>query len=122
MARKVEFIDNIDKQIGKKIFNLRKIRRLTRQALAEKIGVTHQQLQKYENGVNRVSAGRLFVIAKALGKPVDYFYEDVEDTENPVPVSAEQRQFIEMSHDFMRIKSSTSQTAINTLVKTLAEQ
>ena len=43
--------------------------------LAERVGVTFQQIQKYENGRNRVSAGRLYEIAKALGVTIQYFYD-----------------------------------------------
>jgi transcriptional regulator with XRE-family HTH domain len=48
---------------------------LTQQQLAEVIGVTYQQAHKYERGINRVSAGRLFEIARALSAPIMYFYE-----------------------------------------------
>jgi len=50
---------------------------LTQQQLAEMIGVTYQQAHKYERGINRVSAGRLFEIARALSAPISYFYEGV---------------------------------------------
>ena len=43
--------------------------------LAERVGVTFQQVQKYENGKNRISAGRLYEVAKALGVTIQYFYE-----------------------------------------------
>ncbi|GAA0554214.1 transcriptional regulator with XRE-family HTH domain [Rhizomicrobium palustre] len=46
-------------------------------ALAAKIGITYQQLQKYEKGMNRISASRLFTIAKVLDVPIEYFYRDV---------------------------------------------
>ena len=48
---------------------------LTQQQMAELIGVTYQQAHKYEKGVNRVSAGRLYHIAQALGVEVGYFFE-----------------------------------------------
>ena len=64
-----------DVAIGQKVRALRFDRGLSQDALAEKIGVTFQQLQKYENGVNRVSAGRLFRIAAALNVPVTAFYD-----------------------------------------------
>lgn len=51
-------------------------------ALAARIGITYQQLQKYEKGMNRISAARLFVIAKELNVPIEYFYRDV-DAETP---------------------------------------
>jgi transcriptional regulator with XRE-family HTH domain len=51
---------------------------MTQQALAKAIGVAFQQVQKYENGTNRVSASRLAQIAETLGVPVAYFFEDSE--------------------------------------------
>ena len=50
---------------------------LTQQQMADLIGVTYQQAHKYEKGINRVAAGRLYSIARALGVEVGYFYEGV---------------------------------------------
>ena len=50
---------------------------LTQQQLAELVGVTYQQTHKYERGINRVSAGRLFEIARVLSVPVGFFYEGI---------------------------------------------
>jgi transcriptional regulator with XRE-family HTH domain len=49
---------------------------LTQQQMAELIGVTYQQAHKYEKGINRVAAGRLYSIAQTLGVEVGYFYEE----------------------------------------------
>jgi len=51
---------------------------LTQQQLADLIGVTYQQAHKYERGINRVSAGRLFEIAQVLSVPVGYFFGGLE--------------------------------------------
>jgi len=64
-----------DVAIGQKLRALRLDRGLSQGALAGEIGVTFQQLQKYEKGANRVSAGRLVRIAAALGVPVTAFYD-----------------------------------------------
>src|SRR6476646_8065332 len=63
-----------DVEIGKKIRMLRLERGLSQSALAEGIGLTFQQVQKYEKGTNRVSAGRLQRIAEILNTPVMFFY------------------------------------------------
>jgi transcriptional regulator with XRE-family HTH domain len=63
-----------DIEIGRKIRALRLERGLSQSQLAEGIGLTFQQVQKYEKGTNRVSAGRLQQIADLLGVPVTYFY------------------------------------------------
>lgn len=62
--------------------------KLTQEQLGEKLGLTFQQVQKYEKGVNRISAGRLFEIAQALGITITYFYEGVDELlDNPRTVS-----------------------------------
>jgi transcriptional regulator with XRE-family HTH domain len=119
MARKSEFTEKVDKVIGMKIHELRVSMGLSRQQLAAKIYVTHQQLQKYEKGTNRISAGRLVSIAKALRKPVSYFFDEIEQVQ-ALP-SQHQRMCIEVSRNFMRIKSAMHQNAVNLLVRTLAE-
>jgi transcriptional regulator with XRE-family HTH domain len=63
-----------DVEIGRKIRALRLERGLSQSQLADAIGVTFQQVQKYEKGANRVSAGRLQKIADVLNVPITYFY------------------------------------------------
>ena len=63
-----------DVVIGQKVRALRFDRGLSQSELASQVGVTFQQVQKYENGANRISAGRLALIARALGMPVTAFY------------------------------------------------
>jgi transcriptional regulator with XRE-family HTH domain len=62
--------DNVDVQVGQRIRVLRQEANISQTALAEQLGVTFQQVQKYEKGVNRVGAGRLTRIAGVLGVPV----------------------------------------------------
>jgi transcriptional regulator with XRE-family HTH domain len=63
-----------DVEIGRKIRALRLERGLSQSGLAEGIGLTFQQVQKYEKGANRVSAGRLQQIADMLNVPITFFY------------------------------------------------
>lgn len=125
MARKVEHIEQIDRFIGAKIQELRLAHGMSRQELGDKIEVTHQQLQKYEMGVNRVSAGRLALIAKYLGTSVATFYEGLEErlnaVEQEVDFSQSQRMCIEVSRNFMRIKNQEHKDAINSLIRILAK-
>ncbi|WP_158767392.1 helix-turn-helix domain-containing protein [Terricaulis silvestris] len=66
-----------DAAIGKRIRARRLAIAMTQERLAELLGLTFQQVQKYEKGVNRVAASRLFDIAAALNAPLDYFFEGV---------------------------------------------
>ena len=68
-----------DIEIGRKIRALRLERGLSQSGLAEGIGLTFQQVQKYEKGTNRVSAGRLQRIAELLEVPITYFYAGMGD-------------------------------------------
>jgi transcriptional regulator with XRE-family HTH domain len=119
MARRNELMTEIDKIIGDKVCSLRVSEKLSRQQLASKIGTTHQQLQKYEKGTNRISAGRLILIAKALKKPVSYFYEEVDSVDTTPMLTEQQRMCIEVSKNFMKLKNTERQNAVNTLIKSL---
>jgi transcriptional regulator with XRE-family HTH domain len=66
---------DIDRIVSERILARRNELAMSQPQLAERVGVTFQQVQKYENGTNRVSAGRLYEIAKALGVTIQYFYE-----------------------------------------------
>lgn len=69
----------IDRLVGQRLRWRRKELRLTQEQLGERLGLTFQQVQKYEKGVNRISAGRLYELATALDVPVVYFYEGAEE-------------------------------------------
>jgi transcriptional regulator with XRE-family HTH domain len=69
------YFNNVDQIIGKKIYSLRLENNMSQAELAKEIGVSAQQLQKYENAKNRISAARLALIAKVLDKYISYFYQ-----------------------------------------------
>ena len=123
MSRKNDFIQKIDKFIGEKIYSLRLAKGLSRQQMAETIGVSHQQLQKYEKGLNRISIGRLILITKAFNEKIDYFYEGLEENNNIEPILTEhQRMCMEVSKNFMQIRNPEHQQAVNFLVKALVKE
>ncbi|MEM6899485.1 MAG: helix-turn-helix domain-containing protein [Pseudomonadota bacterium] len=65
----------IDRHVGQRVRWRRRELHLTQEKLGEMLSLTFQQVQKYEKGVNRISAGRLFELAAVLGVPVTYFYD-----------------------------------------------
>lgn len=65
----------VDVHVGKRIRHRRWLVGITQQQLAEAVGIKFQQIQKYETGMNRVSASRLWDIAEALSVPVSFFFE-----------------------------------------------
>src|SRR5262249_14939975 len=66
----------LDRQVGARIRAKRKVLRITQQDLAARIGVSFQQLQKYEKGRNRIGASRLQRVAEVLDVPVSYFFDE----------------------------------------------
>lgn len=69
----------IDRIVGQRLRWRRRELRLTQEQLGERLGLTFQQVQKYEKGVNRVSAGRLFEMASQLSVPIAYFFEGADE-------------------------------------------
>ena len=67
----------VDVHVGKRIRHQRWMVGMTQQQLAEKVGIKFQQVQKYETGMNRVSASRLWDIAETLGVSIGFFFEGV---------------------------------------------
>ncbi|NCO85598.1 MAG: helix-turn-helix transcriptional regulator [Rhodobacterales bacterium] len=68
----------VDVHVGKRIRHRRWMNGTTQQQLAEKVGIKFQQIQKYETGMNRVSASRLWDIGRALGVQVSFFFEGLD--------------------------------------------
>jgi transcriptional regulator with XRE-family HTH domain len=95
---------------------------LTQEHLASALEISYQQVQKYETGANRVSAGRLYEIARALEIEVAYFFEGMSpDTESgPMPHGGRNRSTIELVRNFAEISDPTIRTSVAGLIKTLA--
>ena len=74
----------IDRHVGLRIRMRRKELGISQERLAESIGLTFQQVQKYERAANRVSASKLWEMARALNTTISYFYEGLSDTPEPV--------------------------------------
>ncbi|MEM6414382.1 MAG: helix-turn-helix transcriptional regulator [Pseudomonadota bacterium] len=73
----------VDLYVGKRLRQRRRLLGLTQQKLADAVSIRFQQIQKYESGANRISASRLWALAKALEVPVAYFFEGVDADEQP---------------------------------------
>ncbi|SNB61352.1 Transcriptional regulator, contains XRE-family HTH domain [Arboricoccus pini] len=97
---------------------------LTQQHMAELIGVTYQQAHKYETGINRISAGRLYQIAQALGVEVNYFFEDLDASggkRQPPEMMPQQRMLLELARNFANIPSRKHQEALCNMARVLAD-
>ncbi|MDO5620402.1 MAG: helix-turn-helix transcriptional regulator [Paracoccus sp. (in: a-proteobacteria)] len=77
----------VDIHVGKRIRHRRWLIGMTQQQLADKVGIKFQQIQKYETGMNRVSASRLWDIAHAMDVSVSFFFDGLEDGTVPQPAA-----------------------------------
>jgi transcriptional regulator with XRE-family HTH domain len=110
----------VDRHVGARMRERRVMLGLTQQQMAELIGVTYQQAHKYEKGINRVAAGRLYSIAQALGVEVGYFYEGLQIGGGFEP-SASQRMLLDLVRNFLNIPDPRHREAVVTLARSLAE-
>lgn len=94
----------VDVHVGSRIRLRRTILHITQQQLAEMLGLTFQQVQKYEKGMNRVGASRLWDISRVLNVPMNFFFEDMEsDTAGKSPMMLHpkfNKEELEESHPF----------------------
>jgi transcriptional regulator with XRE-family HTH domain len=107
-----------DRYVGTRIRERRIMLGLSQQQMADLIGVTYQQAHKYERGINRISAGRLYEISQVLGVPVSYFFEGLEDNQSS-ELSARQRMCLELARNFASINNQKHQEALSQLARAL---
>lgn len=114
-----------DVEIGRKIRALRLERGLSQTGLAEGINLTFQQVQKYEKGTNRVSAGRLQKIAAALNTPIMFFYSGMgervkkHDTRNAGLALVQTKGAMRLLRAYAEISSRTTKYALVVLAESL---
>jgi transcriptional regulator with XRE-family HTH domain len=124
----------IDVQVGNRVRIRRMLIGMSQERLGDMLGLTFQQVQKYEKGVNRIGAGRLFEVARILNVPVDFFYEGVSaqlagqpgtsEPEGTPPVMefVSSGEGLQLSLAFMKIKDAKVRKRVLDLVKSLAEE
>ena len=119
----------IDAHVGRQIRLRRLLVGMTQDRLAELLGLTFQQVQKYEKGINRIGAGRLFELAEILGVPVTFFYDGIaaKAPDSTQDAGARLGEFLlseegmRLSQAFMRIKPAGVRRRIVQLVGLLGE-
>jgi transcriptional regulator with XRE-family HTH domain len=121
--------DQVDKFVGERIRLYRSMVGVSQQKLAEKLGVTFQQLQKYERGENRIGAGRLMVVATTLGIPITFLLDEQAFTQLQGGAHETIRNVTETTRDaysigraFSQITDPEIRRSIATLVHSLAQQ
>ena len=91
----------------------------SQQQMADLIGVTYQQVHKYERGISRIAAGRLYEVAQFLGVPVEYFYEGLGEGNSP-DLTKRQRMCLELARNFSLITDEKHQAALAQMARALA--
>lgn len=111
----------VDRHVGARIRERRLLLGMSQQQLAEAIGVTYQQAHKYERGLNRISAGRLYGIAQVLGVPVSWFFDGIGASGEAMQLNQRQRLCLEVARNFAAISNERHQTALSQMARVLAE-
>ena len=122
----------VDAAVGIAIRLRRKSMGLSQEALADALGITFQQVQKYEKGTNRISASKLFDAARFLKAPIEAFFAQVDrqetaggfaisDGEQSVHRFLSTREGIELAEAFPKIANSSARRRVVELVKALAD-
>ncbi|UWQ05413.1 helix-turn-helix domain-containing protein [Aliiroseovarius crassostreae] len=111
----------VDAHVGRKVREIRLLRGLTQANVAEQLGLSFQQLQKYETGHNRVSASRMYEIAKLLGVEPAYFFEGYEENTAVKPNQLDERT-ARAAKALSSITDEAVRAQIQTMIMELAER
>ena len=122
----------IDVHVGNRIRMRRQLIGMSQEKLGELLGITFQQVQKYEKGANRISASRLYFTAKILGVPVQFFFDDLPGVEghgglseareeDTILASLMNAEGVSLAKAFRDADSSTKRKLIATIARVIAE-
>jgi transcriptional regulator with XRE-family HTH domain len=119
--------DRINKEVGKRLKFLRTIRGLSQEELGEVIGVTFQQIQKYEKGLNSIKASKLYAIAQHLNVPVEQFFAAMDEA-----MSAQDNTYgdmhdtpseaIKLMRHYQQIQDPILKNKLLSLIRAMAEE
>jgi len=123
--------NDVDAHVGSRLRQRRMLLGISQEQLAEMLGLTFQQVQKYERGTNRVSASRLFQLARALDTPITWFFDEMESdrggdkekaasAEDTDPMS--RRETLELVRVYSRIDDRKVRKKLYEMAKALAEE
>jgi len=122
--------NSVDAHVGSRIRLRRQLIKMTQQKLAEQLGITFQQVQKYERGSNRVSASRLYLLSIVLDVPVSFFFEGIDGAvpgDEPRQASKaimeliSSRDGVKLAEAYNSISDSAVRRRILMLVRSLSE-
>jgi transcriptional regulator with XRE-family HTH domain len=121
----------VDAHVGYRVRLRRMLIGMSQERLGELLGLTFQQVQKYERGINRIGAGRLFEVSEILGVPINFFYEGIDgvqaasesngDRPSAVMDFLSSSEGIQLSTAYMSIKDTKVRRRILDLVRTISD-
>lgn len=113
----------VDRLVGDRIRRRRILMGLTQDQLGEALGISYQQIQKYETGANRVSAGRLYLISKSLDVSPGWFFDPIQSdaTSSDFDELGSSRLLMEFVRCFARIEDERIKSVLVALVKAMAD-
>lgn len=119
----------VDIAVGKRVRGRRILMGLSQERLGDELGVTFQQVQKYERGANRVSASRLYEISKVLDVPPSYFFEEIMESEGLDYAGAEagaadpmtKRETLELVRAYYKITDPKIRQELCSLIRSLGQ-
>lgn len=109
---------SFDKILGERVRAQRLAAGMSQEELAEILGITFQQVQKYEKGVNRIAASRLYDIAQALDLPVCDFFEGLGGGKKSMAES----EYAELSRLFQRIANKKARRQVLNMVRAMGDE
>jgi len=114
----------VDRHVGERVRQRRTLLGLTQEQLAAALEISYQQIQKYETGANRISAGRLYEIAQKLETEVSFFFDGLEpgSEASEMPHGGRNRTTIELVRNFNEIGDPIVRNAVSSLVRSLNER
>jgi transcriptional regulator with XRE-family HTH domain len=120
-ADPVSSASQVDRHVALRIRQRRVMTGLSQKQLAHLFGVTYQQVHKYESGTNRISAGRLYVLSRALDVGVDWFFEGVTRQTNPEEQSPSRRMMLDFMRNVFVIEYDEHLQALSKMARALSE-
>jgi transcriptional regulator with XRE-family HTH domain len=118
-ARRPEDVE-IDQHIGQRVRERRLLLGLSQSVLADGLGITFQQLQKYEKGHNRIAAGRLYGCAQLLEVPPEFFFEGLEGSDTGTPDETPSDEALKLARAYYSIDDPALRLHVRKLLRAIA--
>jgi transcriptional regulator with XRE-family HTH domain len=119
-ARRTDEEVDIDRRVGARLRERRLLLGMSQQQLARALGITFQQVQKYENGANRISASRLWDISRRLDVPIEWFFGEeggARPGERALESDLAKRETLELVRNYFSIRDAEIRRALVALAR-----